>query len=118
MTGDRLPSIRGFAATLGVSPSTVVGAYDRPAAEGLVRARRGSGFYAARTGLPPAALKEAGAECDRAVDPFWMSQQSLDADSSAMKPGCGWLPADWMPRAALRRTIRTLTRAEDALLTG
>ncbi|MGC2085628.1 MAG: winged helix-turn-helix domain-containing protein, partial [Bradyrhizobium sp.] len=41
--GDRLPSIRGFAATMKVSPSTVVEAYDRLAAEGLIRARRGSG---------------------------------------------------------------------------
>ena len=30
--GERLPSIRRFAATLGVSPSTVVEAYDRLAA--------------------------------------------------------------------------------------
>jgi DNA-binding transcriptional MocR family regulator len=37
--GDRLPSIRSLAATMGVSPSTVVEAYDRLAAEGLIRAR-------------------------------------------------------------------------------
>jgi len=117
VTGDRLPSIRGFAATMGVSPSTVVEAYDRLAAEGLVRARRGSGFYIARTGLPPVALTKAGAGRDRAVDPFWMSRQSLDADPAAMKPGCGWLPVDWMPHAALRRAVRTLARAEDAVLT-
>ncbi|HEY4547890.1 MAG TPA: winged helix-turn-helix domain-containing protein, partial [Pedomonas sp.] len=43
--GDRLPSIRGFAQTMGVSPSTVVEAYDRLVAEGLIRARPGSGFY-------------------------------------------------------------------------
>jgi len=60
VTGDRLPSIRGFATTMGVSPSTVVEAYDRLAAEGLVRARRGSGFYVARTGLPSVALTKAG----------------------------------------------------------
>ena len=36
-TGERLPSIRGFAAAMGVSPSTVVEAYDRLAAEGLDR---------------------------------------------------------------------------------
>ena len=41
--GDRLPSIRSLAATMGVSPSTVVEAYDRLAADGLIRARRGSG---------------------------------------------------------------------------
>ncbi|WP_199763107.1 GntR family transcriptional regulator, partial [Bradyrhizobium guangdongense] len=38
--GDRLPSIRSLAATMDVSPSTVVEAYDRLAAEGLIRARR------------------------------------------------------------------------------
>ena len=59
MPGDRLPSIRSFAATLGVSPSTVVEAYDRLVAEGLIRARRGSGFYVARTGLPAMVLGEA-----------------------------------------------------------
>ncbi len=116
VTGDRLPSIRGFAATLGVSPSTVVDAYDRLAAEGVICARRGSGFYVARTGLPPLALTEAGSGRDRAVDPFWVSRQSLDADPAALKPGCGWLPADWMPHAALRRAVRTLARAEDAVL--
>lgn len=116
VTGDRLPSIRGFAATMGVSPSTVVEAYDRLAAEGLIRARRGSGFYVVGTGLPPLALAEMGSPRDRAVDPFWVSRQSLDADSAAMKPGCGWLPADWMPHAALRRALRALARAEDAVL--
>jgi len=117
VTGDRLPSIRSFAATMGVSPSTVVEAYDRLAADGLIRARRGSGSYVARTGLPPATLTEAGGQRDHAVDPFWVSRQSLDADPTAMKPGCGWLPADWMPHAALRRAVRTLARAEDTVLT-
>jgi DNA-binding transcriptional regulator YhcF (GntR family) len=54
VSGDRLPSIRRFAASMGVSPSTVVEAYDRLAAEGLIRARRGSGFYVAGAGVPPA----------------------------------------------------------------
>jgi DNA-binding transcriptional MocR family regulator len=116
VAGDRLPSIRSFAATLGVSPSTVVEAYDRLVAEGLIRARRGSGFYVARTGLPPMVLAEVEPRRDRAVDPFWVSRQSLDADPTVMKPGCGWLPADWMPNSALRRALRTLARAEDAVL--
>src|SRR5512134_2634177 len=103
LPGDRLPSIRSFAATLGVSPSTVVEAYDRLVAEGLIRARRGSGFDVARTGLPARVLGEAEPRRDRAVDPFWVSRQSLDADPTVMKPGCGWLPADWMPNSALRR---------------
>ncbi len=118
VSGDRLPSIRRFAASMGVSPSTVVEAYDRLAAEGLIRARRGSGFYVAGAGVPPGALAEAEPRRDRAVDPFWVSRQSLDADSSVVKPGCGWLPAEWMPNAALRRAVRALARADDAVLTA
>jgi DNA-binding transcriptional MocR family regulator len=114
--GDRLPSIRSFAATMGVSPSTVVEAYDRLVAEGVIRARRGSGFYVSAIALPPLALAEDRPQRDRAVDPFWVSRQSLDADPAALKPGCGWLPADWMPAEALRRALRALARADDAVL--
>jgi DNA-binding transcriptional MocR family regulator len=117
VAGDRLPSIRSFAATMGVSPSTIVDAYDRLAAEGLIRARRGSGFYVAGTGLSPMTLTQGEARRDRAVDPFWVSRQSLDADPAVLKPGCGWLPPDWMPDAALRRACRALARAEGAVLT-
>jgi DNA-binding transcriptional MocR family regulator len=114
-TGDRLPSIRSFAATMHVSPSTVVEAYDRLAAEGLIRSRPGSGFYAAGA-MPPLALAEVEARRDRAIDPLWVSRQSLDTGAEMLKPGCGWLPADWMPNAAIRRAIRSLARGEDAVL--
>ena len=115
--GERLPSIRGFAATMGVSPSTVVEAYDRLAAEGVIRSRPGSGFYVSGA-MPPLALAEAGPRLDRAIDPFWVSRQSLDAGPEMLRPGCGWLPADWMPNAAIRRAIRALARADDAVLTN
>ena len=113
--GDRLPSIRSFAAAMGVSPATVVEAYDRLAAEGLVSARRGSGFYVAAT--RPFLLAETEPERDHAVDPFWVSRQSLDADPASLMPGCGWLPLDWMPDTALRRAIRDLARAGHDVLT-
>jgi DNA-binding transcriptional MocR family regulator len=114
--GDRLPSVRRFAETMGVSPSTVVEAYDRLEAEGVIRARRGSGFFVTGANLPPMALAEMGPSRERNVDPFWVSRQSLDADPSVLKPGCGWLPADWMPNAALRRGLRALGRADDTVL--
>ncbi len=113
--GDRLPSIRGFAAAIGVSPSTVVEAYDRLAAEGLIRSRPGSGFFVARLSAPRA-LAQPATDPDRAIDPFWVSRQSLDADPAMPKPGCGWLPADWMPQKALRRAMRALARADNSLL--
>lgn len=114
-TGDRLPSIRSFAATMDVSPSTIVEAYDRLAAEGLICARPGSGFYVA-SAMPPLALAEIGPKLDRAIDPFWVSRLSLDADAATPKPGCGWLPADWMPNPAIRRAIRSLARVDDMVL--
>src|SRR5579872_2877916 len=44
-TGARMPSIRQFAQTHGVSRFTVVEAYDRLVARGLLESRRGSGFF-------------------------------------------------------------------------
>ena len=114
--GDRLPSIRSLATTLAVSPSTVVEAYDRLVAEGAVLSRPGSGFYVSAGAVTPA-VNALPVRADRAVDPLWVSRQSLDAAPAALKPGCGWLPADWMPNTILRRSIRKLARVEDGLLT-
>ncbi|TGV46734.1 GntR family transcriptional regulator, partial [Mesorhizobium sp. M2D.F.Ca.ET.160.01.1.1] len=63
--GARLPSIRAFAKTMQVSKSTVVEAYERLAAEGAIRSRPGSGFYAAGP-LAPLSLAEIGPRLDRA----------------------------------------------------
>jgi DNA-binding transcriptional MocR family regulator len=113
--GEKLPSIRHLAASMAVSPSTVVEAYDRLAAEGVIRSRPGSGFYVVGA-APPLALAEVEPRLDRAIDPFWVSRQSLDSGAGVLKPGCGWLPADWMPNAAIRRAMRHLARADDAVL--
>lgn len=114
--GEKLPSIRRFAATMGVSPSTVVEAYDRLAAEGLIQARPGSGFTVSGA-VSPLALTESEPRRDRAIDPLWVSRQSLDSGPDMFKPGCGWLPAEWMPNGAIRRAVRGLGRAGDAVLT-
>ncbi|RWN39136.1 PLP-dependent aminotransferase family protein [Mesorhizobium sp.] len=114
--GTRLPSIRAFAKTMQVSKSTVVEAYERLAAEGIIRSRPGSGFYAAGP-LAPLSLAEIGPRLDRAVDPLWVSRQSLEAGDGVLKPGCGWLPASWMPEAGLRRALRTMARGDDLTLT-
>ncbi|WP_175219222.1 GntR family transcriptional regulator, partial [Achromobacter deleyi] len=57
--GTRLPSIRKMAEQSGVSRFTVVEAYDRLVARGLVQSRRGAGFFVrARSGpLAPAATQ-------------------------------------------------------------
>jgi DNA-binding transcriptional MocR family regulator len=114
--GAQLPSIRALAQTLQVSKSTIVEAYERLAAEGIIRSRPGAGFYVTGS-LAPLSLADIGPKLDRAIDPFWISRQSLDAGDTVLKPGCGWLPSSWMPEEALRRSLRTLARAPEAVLT-
>ncbi|MCJ9754894.1 PLP-dependent aminotransferase family protein, partial [Neorhizobium sp. BETTINA12A] len=106
--------VRAFAKAMHVSASTVVEAYERLAAEGLIRSRPGSGFYVS-TPLAPLSLSEIGPKLDRAIDPFWVSRQALE-EGDLLKPGCGWLPSSWMPEAAIRRALRSLSRSEDRVL--
>lgn len=113
--GSKLPSIRGMAESMRVSKSTVVDAYDRLAAEGAIRSRPGSGFFVAGH-VAPLSLSEIGPRIDRAIDPFWVSRQSLESSDTVLMPGCGWLPASWLPQDSLRRTLRRLARADDSAL--
>ena len=48
--GARLPSVRQCAQQNGVSPSTVVAAYDQLLAQGLVEARKNRGFFVRESG--------------------------------------------------------------------
>ena len=71
--GARLPSVRQCAQQHGVSPSTVVAAYDQLLAQGLVEARKYRGFFVRESGrspgapdLPSAAQQARGA--DRALE--------------------------------------------------
>ncbi|WEX08787.1 PLP-dependent aminotransferase family protein [Chelativorans sp. AA-79] len=116
LPGARLPSVRAFARTMQVSKSTVVEAYDRLAAEGIIRSRPGSGFFVTAP-VAPLSLAEIGPKLDREIDPLWISRQSLQTSDEVLKPGCGWLPASWMPGEGLRRALRGLSRAEESTLT-
>ena len=109
--GARLPSVRAQAKAMQVSVSTVVEAYERLGAEGVIASRPGSGFYVAGP-TAPLALAEMGPRLDREVDPLWISRQSLETDAAMLKPGCGWLPAAWMYEAGMRRALRAVARAD------
>lgn len=114
--GARIPSVRAMARALQVSVSTVLEAYERLMAEGLLNSRPGSGFYVAGS-VAPLVLTELAPRLDREVDPLWISRQSLETASDAMKPGCGWLPAAWMYEAGMRKALRTLARSDTVKLT-
>jgi DNA-binding transcriptional MocR family regulator len=109
--GARIPSVRAMAQTMKVSVSTVLEAYERLMAEGVLSSRPGSGFYVAGPAAP-LALTELGPKLDRVVDPLWISRQSLETTSDALKPGCGWLPPSWMYEAGMRKALRVVARSD------
>ena len=111
--GARLPSVRAFARSQQVSVSTVVEAYERLAAEGVIRSRPGAGFFVSAP-LAPLSLAEIGPRLDREIDPLWVSRQSLESGETVAKPGCGWLPPSWMPQAALAKALRAAARGPEA----
>lgn len=116
LPGARLPSVRAQAQALKVSVSTVVEAYERLAAEGVITSRPGSGFYVAGP-VAPLALAGIGPRVDRQVDPLWLARQSLESDATVLKPGCGWLPPSWMYEEGVRRALRALARSGTLELT-
>ena len=59
-TGERLPSLRSMAKTLGVSVTTVKIAYDQLMVEGYLVSRPQSGFYAAQGAVTGNADKTGG----------------------------------------------------------
>jgi DNA-binding transcriptional MocR family regulator len=115
--GARLTSVRAMAQATGFSKSTVVEAYDRLVAERVIRSRPGSGFYIAAP-LAPLSLAQVGPRLDREIDPLWMLRQSLAHGTASLKPGCGWLPDDWMPEELLRKGMRSNARLTGAAVTG
>lgn len=119
--GSRLPSIRHFAAEYRVSKFTVVEAYDRLVALGYVQSRRGAGFFVVPKVDVPEQSQMARREqpLRRVVDSLWLLRQDgLTGDGPLLRPGCGWLPPDWMPQAELEKALRDLTRRPNARLTS
>lgn len=102
--GARVPSVRELARTLGVSPFTAADAYERMAAEGLIEARRGSGYYVRAAAAP--AARTASSQ----IDLGWLMQQMLDSGRATRGPGLGVLPAAWLDGDALGATLRAIGR--------
>ena len=108
--GVRLPSVRALAENAGVSRDTVVQAYDKLAAQGLVQSRRGSGFYVAaqRRVMEPAAV--AGASAQPADFDTAYLLRGLFRDDSAGTGGAGCLPSSWMDQGLITGAMRAITR--------
>lgn len=98
--GQRLPSVRQLATTLGISTFTVADSYSRLVQQGTLLARRGDGYYVARLPLllPPAPPP--------IPDARWLTDHKITPDPEAVQPGCGWLPTQWYPTQILQRALR------------
>ncbi|MHA3079491.1 aminotransferase-like domain-containing protein [Acinetobacter sp. ANC 5502] len=117
VAGARLPSLRQLAQQLEVSISTVIEAYARLVTTQRIEARAGAGYFV--TGIRASyAFTAIAPRLDREVDPLWISRQSLEANSTHLKPGCGWLPEHWMPEDLIRKALRVVSRSTTSHLVG
>jgi DNA-binding transcriptional MocR family regulator len=115
--GVKLPSIRAFAAMHGVSVFTVVEAYDRLVAQGWLVSRANAGFFVKRRGDDGASGAPHALPPQPKFDARWYLKQIFENRNLPMKPGCGWLPHDFLFGDALRRSMRHLS-ADGSSLEG
>jgi DNA-binding transcriptional MocR family regulator len=112
--GARLPSVRECARQQGVSPYTVVAAYDQLLAQGLVEARKQKGFYvrdaaASRGGALPA---RPAPEPIVVADASTLIRGMFYRPSDKPQPGMGVFPPDWLEAAFLHAAVRRVTGAK------
>ncbi len=112
--GARLPSVRDCAQRHHVSPSTVVAAYDRLQAQGLVQARPQRGFFvrdsagpAHKAAVPHAAQRSPLRPAP--VDATALIRGMFQAQGGLPSPGMGTLPEDWLDAALLQRALRSVS---------
>ena len=113
--GAKLPSIRQFAHAHGVSVYTVVDAYDRLVALGYFQSQANSGFFVRSRVSQGTLSMEASSQYS--FDSMWYLRRIFENRALRSKPGCGWLPGDWLFTEGMRRSLRNLT-SEDVDLGG
>jgi DNA-binding transcriptional MocR family regulator len=108
--GTRVPSIRKLAKLIGVSPFTVVDAYDRLVARGVIESRAGRGFFVAKRRSMPA-LPVIEALPDPGSDAIALARHALADASRFIAAGSGFLPSTWyaeaMPANVTARVLST-----------
>ncbi|MBJ2220246.1 aminotransferase-like domain-containing protein [Pseudomonas sp. MF7453] len=106
--GTRLPSIRQLALDNLLSQSSVIEAFERLVAQGLLASRHGSGFVVAQPAVTHERHWYEGAEQG------WGS--FTDSPIGELKLGCGWLPDDWRESDDISYAIREISRTDTGAL--
>jgi len=126
--GARLPSVRQCAQQQGVSPSTVVAAYDQLLAQGLVDARKNRGFFVRESraeapqpvrplsarGQVLATATAGGAEAGEPRQPAPIDATALIRGmfhkvSDKPQPGMGVFPSEWLESTFMPAAVRKVT---------
>jgi DNA-binding transcriptional MocR family regulator len=105
--GAKLMSIRQLATQLAVSTNTVVVAYDRLVAAGVIDTHGTAGFFVCQHGdahraLPDEIALEAGEE----QEPVWLAQQANDQREGVLLASSGALPPSWLQDAVPAATVQ------------
>ncbi|GHA69028.1 GntR family transcriptional regulator [Formosimonas limnophila] len=120
--GARVPSVRQLADKLSVSRFTVVNAYDKLVASGVLVSRVGSGFYVAElvnTLKKNAAEKNAPNAISAAqVDTSWLLHHIFSDVSEEHSPGSGLLPNDWLVNERVGVAVRSVTKSCESHIYG
>jgi DNA-binding transcriptional MocR family regulator len=139
--GTRLASVREAARQQGVSPHTVVAAYDQLVAQGLVEARKQRGFYVRDTAVfqqnqPVALINTAPNAIKNIVTNGVQMKPRIDATAlirgmfhkpmahareplkGLLQPGAGVLPPDWMESDFLGPAVRKVCQGRALLETS
>jgi DNA-binding transcriptional MocR family regulator len=114
--GARLPSVRQCAREQGVSPSTVVAAYDQLLAQGLVDARKNRGFFvregrgeAERAPIAAGSSAAIGARHHAPIDAAALIRGMFHKVSDKPQPGMGVFPSEWLESAFMPAAVRKVT---------
>lgn len=108
--GAKLLSIRQLATQLAVSTNTVMVAYDRLVAAGVIDSHGTTGFFVCTTNdacrsIPDEVALEAGEE----QEPVWLAQQANDQRAGILLASSGALPPTWLqdavPATAVQRAL-------------
>jgi DNA-binding transcriptional MocR family regulator len=116
--GTRLPSIRNCATESRVSRSTVVEAYERLIAAGLIESRRGSGFYVRPRHTNNLARRRAAAppQPGTVLDVSWLLRAQRRQSPGSEQPGAGLLPEDWLDHELVASAVRGVGRSRGSWL--